>query len=40
MLQNDRYTYRVTWSEEDQEYGAYVLNFPALAGWMKIPKLH
>jgi hypothetical protein len=26
MLRNDRYTYRVTWSEEDEEYVGLSLN--------------
>ena len=32
-LNNDRYTYRVTWSEDDQEYVGLCLEFPALS-WL------
>ncbi len=32
-LENDRYTYRVTWSEEDQEYVGLCAEFPALS-WL------
>ena len=30
---NDRYTYRVTWSEEDQEYVGLCTEFPSLS-WL------
>ena len=30
----DRYTYRVTWSEEDQEYVAMCAEFPSLS-WLE-----
>lgn len=33
MLENDRYTYRVTWSEEDQEYVGLCAEFPSLS-WL------
>ena len=33
MLQNDRYTYRVTWSEEDNEYVGLCAEFPSLS-WL------
>jgi predicted HicB family RNase H-like nuclease len=33
MLQNDRYTYRVTWSEEDEEYVGLCAEFPSLS-WL------
>ena len=33
MIENDRYTYRVTWSEEDGEYLALCLEFPSLS-WL------
>jgi len=33
MLQNDHYTYRVTWSEEDQEYVGLCAEFPGLS-WL------
>ncbi len=32
-LKNDRYTYRVTWSEEDQEYVGLCIEFPSLS-WL------
>ena len=32
-LKNDRYTYRVTWSEEDHEYVGLCAEFPSLS-WM------
>jgi len=31
MLKNDRYTYRVTWSEEDEEYIGLCAEFPSLS---------
>lgn len=34
MLTNDRYTYRVTWSEEDQEYVGLCAEFPSLS-WLE-----
>ena len=33
MLENDRYTYRVTWSEEDKEYVGLCVEFPGLS-WL------
>ena len=33
MLTNDRYTYRVTWSEEDEEYVGLCVEFPSLS-WL------
>ncbi|MDQ1333269.1 MAG: hypothetical protein QG552_219 [Thermodesulfobacteriota bacterium] len=33
MLQNDRYTYRVTWSEDDNEYVGLCAEFPSLS-WL------
>ena len=30
-LKNDRYTYRVTWSEDDQEYVGLCSEFPSLS---------
>ena len=33
MLKNDRYTYRVTWSEEDGEYVGLCAEFPSLS-WL------
>ena len=32
-LKNDRHTYRVTWSEEDQEYVGLCAEFPSLS-WL------
>jgi predicted HicB family RNase H-like nuclease len=32
-LKNDRYTYRITWSEEDKEYAGLCLEFPSLS-WL------
>ncbi len=34
MLKNDRYTYRITWSEEDQEYVGLCSEFPSLS-WLE-----
>jgi predicted HicB family RNase H-like nuclease len=33
VLQNDKYTYRVTWSEEDGEYLGLCIEFPSLS-WL------
>jgi predicted HicB family RNase H-like nuclease len=33
MLENDRYTYRVTWSEEDEEYVGLCVEYPSLS-WL------
>ena len=33
MLKNDRYTYRVTWSEEDGEYIGLCVEYPSLS-WL------
>ncbi len=33
MLEKDRYTYRVLWSEEDQEYVGLCAEFPSLS-WL------
>ena len=35
MLQNDRYTYRVTFSEEDNEYVGLCVEFPSLS-WLEL----
>ena len=32
-IKNDKYTYRVTWSEEDSEYVGLCLEFPSLS-WL------
>ncbi|HCH31616.1 MAG TPA: toxin-antitoxin system HicB family antitoxin [Oceanospirillaceae bacterium] len=34
----DRYTYRVTWSEEDQEYVGLCAEFPSLSWLMESPE--
>lgn len=33
VLENDRYTYRVTWSHEDEEYVGLCVEFPSLS-WL------
>ena len=33
MLKNDHYTYRITWSEEDQEHVGLCVEFPSLS-WL------
>ena len=33
-LKNDRYTYRVTWSEDDQEYVGLCTESPSLMSWL------
>jgi predicted HicB family RNase H-like nuclease len=33
LLENDKYTYRVTWSEEDAEYLGLCIEFPSLS-WL------
>ena len=38
MLKNDRYTYRVTWSEEDQEHVGLCAEFPSLSWLAKTPE--
>ncbi len=38
MLKNDRYTYRVTWSEEDNEYVGLCVEFPSLSWLGSIPE--
>lgn len=35
MLQNDRYTYRVTFSDEDNEYVGLCVEFPSLS-WLEL----
>jgi predicted HicB family RNase H-like nuclease len=37
-LRNDRYTYRVTWSEDDQEYVGLCVEFPGLSWLAKTPE--
>ncbi len=38
VLENDRYTYRVTWSEEDAEYVGLCAEFPSLSWLAETPK--
>jgi predicted RNase H-like HicB family nuclease len=37
-MKNDRYTYRVTWSEEDGEYVGLCVEFPSLSWLAQSPK--
>lgn len=37
-IRNDRYTYRVTWSEEDREYVGLCAEFPSLSWLSKSPQ--
>jgi len=37
-LKNDRYTYRVTWSEEDNEYIGLCAEFPSLSWLASTPE--
>src|SRR3989304_7261997 len=37
-LKNDRYTYRVTWSKNDQEYVGLCAEFPSLSWLDKTPE--
>ncbi len=37
-LKDDRYTYRVTWSEEDQEHVGLCLEFPSLSWLAETPE--
>jgi len=37
-MKNDRYTYRVTWSEEDNEYVGLCAEFPSLSWLAKTPE--
>jgi predicted HicB family RNase H-like nuclease len=37
-LKNDRYTYRVTWSEDDSEYVGLCAEFPSLSWLSKTPE--
>jgi hypothetical protein len=38
-LKNDRYTYRVTWSEDDSEYVGLCAEFPSLSWLSKTPEV-
>jgi len=35
VLKNDRYTYRITWSEDDHEYVGICAEFPSLS-WLAL----
>jgi len=37
-LNNDRYTYRITWSEDDQEYVGLCVEFPSLSWLAETPE--
>jgi len=37
-LTDDRYTYRLTWSEEDQEYAGLCAEFPSLSWLARTPE--
>ncbi len=37
-LQSDRYTYRITWSEEDKEYVGLCVEFPSLSRLAESPE--
>jgi predicted HicB family RNase H-like nuclease len=37
-MKNDRYSYRVTWSEEDNEYAGLCVEFPSLSWLAKTPE--
>ena len=37
-LTDDRYTYRVTWSEEDREYAGLCAEFPSLSWLARTPE--
>ena len=38
IFENDRYTYRVTWSEEDNEYVGLCIEFPGLSWLASTPE--
>jgi Uncharacterized protein encoded in hypervariable junctions of pilus gene clusters len=38
LIRDDRYTYRVTWSEEDQEYVGLCAEFPSLSWLARTPE--
>jgi predicted HicB family RNase H-like nuclease len=38
MMNNDRYTYRITWSEEDDEYVGLCAEFPSLSWLAQSPE--
>ena len=38
MIKNDRYSYRVTWSDEDSEYVGLCAEFPSLSWLAQTPE--
>jgi predicted HicB family RNase H-like nuclease len=38
MAKNDKYTYRVTWSDEDEEYVGLCAEFPSLSWLARSPE--
>lgn len=38
MIANDRYTYRITWSDEDREYIGLCAEFPSLSWLANTPE--
>lgn len=38
VIEKDRYTYRVTWSEEDEEYVGLCVEFPSLSWLAESPE--
>ncbi|MCK4264169.1 MAG: toxin-antitoxin system HicB family antitoxin [Candidatus Aminicenantes bacterium] len=39
VLKNDHYTYRVTWSEDDNEYVGLCAEFPSLSWLAEVPEV-
>ena len=37
-IKNDRYTYRITWSEYDKEYAGLCIEFPSLSWLSRSPE--
>jgi predicted HicB family RNase H-like nuclease len=37
-LNSDRYTYRITWSEDDKEFAGLCIEFPSLSWLAKTPE--
>mgnify|MGYP001592657012 CR=1 FL=1 len=37
-MQNDRYTYRITWSDDDEEYVGLCAEFPSLSWLARTPE--
>ena len=37
-LKSDRYTYRITWSEEDKDYAGLCIEFPSLSWLAESPE--